>query len=47
MTAHIRKFFAENPGEFDPRGYLKPAREAVKNMVQHKIRSVLGCSNKI
>jgi fructose-bisphosphate aldolase class II len=47
MTASIRKFFVEKPEEFDPRGYLKPAREAVKNMVQHKIRTVLGCSNKI
>ncbi|MDR2826312.1 MAG: class II fructose-1,6-bisphosphate aldolase [Deltaproteobacteria bacterium] len=47
MTANIRKFFAEHPEEFDPRGYLKPARDAVKNMVQRKIRTVLGCSNKI
>ncbi|MDR1241490.1 MAG: class II fructose-1,6-bisphosphate aldolase [Deltaproteobacteria bacterium] len=47
MTAQIRKYFAENPEEFDPRGYLKPAREAVKNMVQHKIRTALGCSGKI
>lgn len=47
MTASIRKFFTENPAEFDPRGYLKPAREAVKNMVQHKIKNVLGCSGKI
>lgn len=46
MTATIRKFFAEHPEEFDPRGYLKPAREAVKNMVQRKMRSVLGCSGK-
>ena len=46
MTATIRKFLAENPAEFDPRSYLKPAREAVKNMVQHKIKTVLGCSNK-
>lgn len=46
MTANIRKFLAENPTEFDPRSYLKPAREAVKNMVQHKIKTVLGCSNK-
>ena len=46
MTANIRKFLAENPAEFDPRSYLKPAREAVKNMVQHKIKTVLGCSNK-
>ena len=47
LTASIRKYFAENPGEFDPRSYLKPAREAVKKMVQHKIQNVLGCSGKI
>ena len=47
MTANIRKFFTEHPEEFDPRSYLKPAREAVKNMVQHKIKNVLGCSGKI
>ena len=46
MTAQIRKFFAEKPGEFDPRAYLAPAREAVKAMVRHKIRNVLGCSGK-
>ena len=46
MTAVIRKHFAEHPADFDPRAYLKPAREAVKNMVAHKIRTVLGCSGK-
>jgi fructose-bisphosphate aldolase class II len=46
MTANIRKFFMEKPGDFDPRSYLAPARQAVKNMVKHKIRSVLGCSGK-
>jgi fructose-bisphosphate aldolase class II len=46
MTASVRKFFAEKPSEFDPRSYLAPAREAVKNMVAHKIRNVLGCSGK-
>jgi len=46
MTATIRKHFAEHPADFDPRAYLKPAREAVKNMVAHKIRTVLGCSGK-
>ena len=30
MTAAIRKFLAENPEKFDPRDYLKPAREAAK-----------------
>jgi len=47
MTASIRKFLAENPSEFDPRKYLGPAREAIKEMVKHKIRNVLGCSGKI
>ncbi len=47
MTANIRKYMAEHPDAFDPRAYLKPAREAVKNMVQRKIRNVLGSSNKI
>ena len=46
MTASIRKQLAEHPEEFDPRGYLKPARQAVKDMVQHKIKHVLGCSGK-
>ena len=46
MTACIRKHFAEHPADFDPRAYLKPAREAVKNMVAHKIKNVLGCSGK-
>lgn len=46
MTANIRRHLAEHPEDFDPRGYLKPAREAVKLMVQHKIRHVLGCSGK-
>jgi fructose-bisphosphate aldolase class II len=46
MTAGIRKYFAENPGEFDPRKYLGPARENIKKIVKHKIRNVLGCSGK-
>ena len=46
MTAVIRKYLAENPADFDPRGYLKAARAAVQGMVQHKIKNVLGCSGK-
>lgn len=46
MTAVIRKHFGERPADFDPRTYLTPAREAVKNMVAHKIKNVLGCSGK-
>lgn len=46
MTAYIRRQLATAPEEFDPRSYLKPAREAVRLMVQHKIKNVLGCSHK-
>ncbi|NLJ58976.1 MAG: fructose-bisphosphate aldolase, partial [Tissierellia bacterium] len=46
MTASIRKHLHEHPEDFDPRKYLGPAREAIKNMVQHKIRNVLNCSGK-
>ncbi|NLA84628.1 MAG: class II fructose-1,6-bisphosphate aldolase [Clostridiales bacterium] len=46
MTASIRKHFAENPGDFDPRKYLGPARAAIKELVRHKIVNVLGCNNK-
>ncbi len=46
MTGNIRKVFAEKPEEFDPRSYLVPARQAVKEMVQRKIKNVLGCSGK-
>lgn len=46
MTAEIRKYLAEHPGEFDPRKYLSPARDAIKNMVAHKMRNVLQSSGK-
>ncbi len=46
LTASIRQFLAEHPEQFDPRSYLTPAREAVKNMVAHKIRNVMGSSGK-
>ena len=46
ITASIRKYFAEHPDHFDPRQYLKPARAAVKAMVAHKIKDVLGCDGK-
>ncbi len=47
MTASIREHFAKNPSDFDPRQYLRPAREAIMNMVKHKIRNVLNCSNQL
>ncbi|MCL2212366.1 MAG: class II fructose-1,6-bisphosphate aldolase [Oscillospiraceae bacterium] len=46
MTASIRQHFASNPDHFDPRQYLKPARENIKNIVRHKLVSVLGCNGK-
>ena len=47
MTGTIRKFFNEHPEKFDPREYLKPARENIKQLVKHQIVDVLGCDNKI
>lgn len=47
MTASIRKHLVEHPGDFDPRQYLKPARQAIQDMVAHKIRNVLNCSNRL
>ena len=46
MTGTIRAYFNEHPDHFDPRQYLKPARQAVKDMVAHKIVDVLGCNGK-
>ncbi len=46
MSATIRKYLAENPGHFDPRQYLGPARAAIKEVVKNKIVNVLGCNNK-
>ena len=45
LTAKIRQVLAEKPAEFDPRKYLGPGREAIKDMVKHKLR-VLGCAGK-
>jgi fructose-bisphosphate aldolase class II len=44
MTAAIRKCLWENPREFDPRKYLGPARQKVKELVRHKVRDVLCCA---
>jgi fructose-bisphosphate aldolase class II len=45
LTAKIRQVFAEKPSEFDPRKYLGPGREAIEEMVRHKL-DVLGCAGK-
>ena len=44
VTAAIRTLLAERPETFDPRAYLSAGREAVREMVRHKIRAVLGSS---
>jgi len=46
LTGTIRQFFNEHPEKFDPREYLKPARNNIKELVKHKIVDVLGCDNK-
>jgi len=45
MTAMIRKVLAEKPSEFDPRKYLGPARDALKELYKHKNINVLGSAN--
>jgi fructose-bisphosphate aldolase, class II len=46
MTAAIRKTMAEKPGEFDPRKYLGPARDSLKELYMHKNENVLGSAGK-
>ncbi|HBU06694.1 MAG TPA: fructose-bisphosphate aldolase, partial [Candidatus Magasanikbacteria bacterium] len=46
MTGVIRKVLTEKPAEFDPRKYLGPAREALKEMYKRKNVEVLGCNDK-
>ena len=45
LTAKIRQAFAEDPTGFDPRKYLGPAREGVKEIVRRKLQA-LGCAGK-
>lgn len=47
MTALIRKTFAENPGEFDPRKYLGPARDALVKVYKQKNEKVLGSAGRV
>lgn len=46
MTAATRKVLAENPAIIDPRKFLAPARDAMKEMYVHKMKEVLGCAGK-
>jgi fructose-bisphosphate aldolase class II len=47
VTAVIRKVFAENPKEFDPRKYLGPARDELTKLIVHKNREVLGSADRV
>ena len=47
MTAGVRKHLAENPADFDPRKYLIPGRDNIRDLVRSKIVNVLGSSNTI
>ena len=47
MTAAVREVFATKPAEFDPRKYLGPAREALKELYKHKTVHVLGSANRV
>jgi len=47
MTAAIRKSLHDNPAEFDPRKYLGVGRDAIRNMVRHKLVDVLGSDGKL
>lgn len=47
FTAAVRKVFSEKPGEFDPRKYCGPARDAMEAMYKEKIKDVLGSEHKL
>jgi len=46
MTGSIREVFAKNPAEFDPRKYLGPARDALKEVYKGKNQNVLGSAGR-
>ena len=45
MTAGIREHFMQHPEHFDPRQYIAPGRDYIKELVAHKIKEVLGSEN--
>lgn len=47
LTATVREIFATSPAEFDPRKYLGPGRAAIKELVRHKIKDVLGSAGTV
>ena len=46
FTGELRKYLAEHPSHFDPRQYLTPVRDSLRDLVRHKIVDVLGCEGK-
>ncbi len=46
LTASLRQYMFEHPDHFDPRQYLSPARDHIKELVAHKLINVLGCAGK-
>jgi len=47
MTAGIREHFTKHPEHFDPRQYLGPGRDNIRDLVKHKIKHVLGCDGAV
>lgn len=47
LTGSIRKAFSDDPKNFDPRKYLGPGREAIKELVEAKIKDVLGSADSL
>ena len=47
MTAAVREVFTKNPAEFDPRKYLGPARDSLKQLYKDKLENVLGSANTV
>ncbi len=47
MTAAVREVLATKPAEFDPRKYLGPARDCLRELYKHKIINVLGSNDRI
>ncbi len=46
MTAAVREVLHSNPAEFDPRKYLGPARDTLKELYKHKLINVLGSNDR-
>jgi fructose-bisphosphate aldolase class II len=47
VTAKIREYLANHPGEFDPRKYLGEARKELIKLLNHKNKAVLGSAGKV